>query len=191
MKNKTQFNLILAYLFLSLSLSANGQVYNYKKPHYIDFKINQEDSYRELSYKIDKIIDSTGSNGSYGYVIKGLNQTRREVKFTNGLTYQFQNFITNFSLYNPYGKSLVMVIDELKVSKASDIAARKNPGVIIIRFKYFSRNEILFQETITKPHKKGSHENKIYQESIQNALEASLNKLEKHIVELKKAAKKH
>lgn len=181
---KLIFYLVVITL-LCTHFQSTSQIYNPKNPHFIRFDFGDEISYRELPYKIDQVIDSTNANGIYGFVIKGFNSTLRPVQFENGLEYEFKSFLENFSFYNPLGKNIVMVVDELNVSKAHDLGAKKKPGVITLSMKYYSENKLYYQESITKTHKKGSKENSIYAKTIQSALEQSLNNLEEFVLKEK------
>ena len=84
-----------------------GEHSNYKNPHLLAFDFSEDDpSFRETPFKIIQIVDSTDTNQIHGFVYKGYQNTKRPIKFKNGIEIQFQKFINTYSFHNPPAKAL-------------------------------------------------------------------------------------
>ncbi|MEO9872486.1 hypothetical protein [Ekhidna sp.] len=155
-----------------------GEYSNYKKPHFLAFDFSGEDpSFREMPFKITQIIDSTGNNQIYGFVYKGYQNTKRPIKFKNGLEFQFQQFIANYSFHNPLGKSIVMVVTDFWIDPKKDLTRKF--GVMSLKVAYYENGQLVFSDTQTESLKKGKL--KLYNESISQMLGSSLERLSTEI----------
>jgi len=177
----TKIKLVSCLLFYAaISSTSIAQNFNHKKPVFIAFEQPEEVSYRELSFQVDEIIDSTNTNGIYGFIVTGFQSTMKPVKFKNGIENQFRNFISNYSFHNPLGKKIKLVIKDLQVSQKIDL--KRDPGMIIMALNYYYDNQLIHSDLMTKTHKKGSHQTKVYTAFLEDALGKSLENLNTKIL---------
>jgi len=156
-----------------------GEYSNYKNPHLLKFELDGESNeIKEMPFKITQIIDSTDTKQIYGFVHKGYQNTKRPIKFENGLEHQFQNFIGNYSFYNPLGKEVKMVVNDFWIDSKKDLS--KMPGTMILKVNYYADDELILSDLQTKSFKKGSRS---YVKFASEMLGRSLDNLSKKLID--------
>ncbi|MEO9483376.1 MAG: hypothetical protein ABJG47_08030 [Ekhidna sp.] len=157
-----------------------GEYSNYKKPHLLAFDFSDEDpSYREMPFKIIQIVDSTETNQIYGFVYKGYQNTKRPIKFKNGMEFQFQKFVNNYSFHNPLGKSIVMVVTDFWIDKKKELS--KKFGVISMKINYYESGRLIFSDIQVESLQKSSTKLKFHVALISKMLSSSMERLSAEI----------
>lgn len=176
------FFLITSYLFGQPQHSFSniekhiGEHSNYKNPHLLAFDFSAEEpSFREMPFQIIQIVDSTDTYHIYGFVYKGYQNTKRPIKFENGLEFQFQKFISNYSFHNPLGKRIVMVVTDFWIDQKK--AMSKKFGVISMKVNYYENDQLVFADIQTESLTKLRTSKKFHMEPISKMLGSSLERL--------------
>lgn len=154
--------------------------YTSKKPVFIELdQVDKDYQLIDPVFQIEKIVDSTNSNGVIGIVQKGISNIKRPAKFKNSISFEFNEFINKRYYHNPYAKKIIMSISKISVSENSK--AFNESGQVILSIQYFYQRKLYHSDMLVKSNTTITDVTHSHSKSLSILLETSLANLSEKI----------